>query len=27
LVEDAPPQEFFQSPRSQRAKDFLQKML
>jgi arginine/lysine/histidine transport system ATP-binding protein len=27
LVEDAPPEEFFTNPKSQRAKDFLQKML
>ncbi|WML40469.1 amino acid ABC transporter ATP-binding protein [Neobacillus sp. OS1-2] len=27
LVEDAPPSEFFASPKSQRAQDFLQKML
>lgn len=27
LVEDAPPNEFFTSPKSERAKDFLQKML
>lgn len=27
LVEDAPPREFFNNPKSERAKDFLQKML
>lgn len=27
LVEDAPPQQFFTAPKSERAKDFLQKML
>lgn len=27
LVEDAPPEEFFTNPKSQRAQDFLQKML
>ena len=27
LVEDAPPAEFFSSPKSQRAKDFLEKIL
>ena len=27
LVEDAPPSEFFSSPKSQRAQDFLEKVL